>query len=332
LTKNVIGNNFYFLCNQFPFLKILKKKSKYLTIIIIIGAVLFFYGGPDYHSIRSIKYLWNFGHIIFYCILSYVLLLNWNKLKLKSYHRQIFWILIITLCFGLIVEFIQAGINRTPDIGDLARNFMGSFIALLFFAPKKNGVDFYKLCVSKFILIIIILFQIVPVINLIRDEQNAKIEFPILSGFESKLELTRWQGDSEFILSNKIKTLGESSLKIFLNTSKYSGISLKYFPKNWSTYNILSYKIYNPQNDFLKLTCRIHDKKHIESEQVYSDRFNRTYTIFKGWNTMEINLNDVRNAPFKRKMDMNNIYGFGIFVISQKETKTIYLDDVILKK
>ncbi len=209
---------------------------------------------------------------------------------------------------------------------------MGSFITLLFFAPKKKEVGFYKLCLSKYILIIIILFQILQVINLLRDEQNAKIGFPLLSGFESKLELTRWTGDADFILSKVIKNTGESSLKIFLNTSKYSGVSLKYFPKEWEFYNLLSFKIFNPQNAFIKITCRIHDKKHTEGKQVYTDRFNKTYTLLKGWNTIEIDLNDVRNAPFKRKMNMNNIYGFGIFVISQKENKTIYLDDVLLKK
>ncbi|MCK5097511.1 MAG: VanZ family protein, partial [Desulfobacteraceae bacterium] len=314
-------------------LKILKKISNYfIAIIIIIGTVLFFWGGPDYYANRSIKYIWNFGHIIFYCILSSVLLLNCNKLKAKSYYYQVLWVVIITVFLGLIVEFIQAGINRTPEMGDLSRNFMGSFIALLFFAPKNNEAGLYKLCLLKCTLIIIILFQILPVINLLRDEHNAKIEFPLLSGFESKLELSRWTGDADFILSKEIKNTGNSSLVIELNTSKYSGISLKCFPRNWDLYHILSLKIYNPQNDSLKITCRIHDKKHTEGKQVYTDRFNKTYTLLNGWNTIEINLNYVRNAPLQRKMDIDKINGFGIFVISQKENKTIYLDDVLLKK
>lgn len=335
MAKNVLNydKNFYLLCNKLLFLKILKKISNYfIAIIIIIGTVLFFWGGPDYHSNRSIKYIWNFGHIIFYCILSSVLLLNWNKLKLQSYYYQVFWIIIITFFLGLIVEIIQADINRSPDMGDLLRNFMGSFIALFFIAPKKNEIRFCKLCLSKSILLLLIAFQILPGINFLRDERHANIEFPLLSGFESKIELTRWTGDADFILSKETKNTGNSSLKIFLKTSKYSGIFLKYFPREWSLYNILSFKIFNPQNDFSKITFRIHDKKHTEGEQVYTDRFNKTCTLFKGWNTIEVNLDKVRNAPLKRKMNMNDIYGFGIFVTSQKKNKIIYLDDVVLKK
>ena len=114
--------------------------------------------------------------------------------------------MIITFFLGLIVELIQAGINRTPDIGDLVRNFIGSFIALFFFAPKKNEMGFYKLCLSKSILILLIAFQILPIINFLRDERHANIEFPLLSGFESKLEPSRWTGDADFVLSKEIKT------------------------------------------------------------------------------------------------------------------------------
>ena len=310
----------------------MKKISNYFIVIIIIGTILFFWGGPGSHANRSINYIWNFGHIIFYCILSTFLLLNWNKLRLKSYYYQVLWIVLITFFLGLIVEVIQAGVHRTPDIEDLLRNFMGSFIALFFFAPKKKEIGFNKLCLLKFILLLLIIFQILPAINFLRDEWSANIEFPLLSGFESNLELTRWTGDADFILSKEIKSTGSSSLKIFLNTSKYSGVSLKNFPKDWGAYNALSFKIYNPQNTFLKITCRIHDKQHAEREQIYTDRFNKTFTLFEGWNTIEVYLKDVRDAPLKRKMNMNDIYGFGIFVISQKEKIIIYLDDLLLKK
>ncbi len=49
-------------------------------------------------------------------------------------------------------------------------------------------------------------------------------------------------------------------------------------------------------------------------------------------NTIEINLNHVLNAPLDQKMNMKNIISLGVFLTSQKENKTIYLDDVALKK
>ncbi len=52
----------------------LPQKSSLMAVIAVICFVLFFVGGPDYYSQRSYKYFWDLGHILFFFILSYLIL------------------------------------------------------------------------------------------------------------------------------------------------------------------------------------------------------------------------------------------------------------------
>ncbi len=309
----------------------LNKISNYLVLALITGTVLFFYGGPGCNFPRSIQYAWNFGHIIFYCILS-VLIFNHTRFKKKSYYFQICFVFIITLFFGAAVEIIQSGFDRTMDVGDLFRNFTGSFLALLFLAPKRSELSLGKLKIYRIIIILLLISEVVPGIRLLCDEINAEKEFPLLSGFESKVELSRWEGNLTHKIDSDIKFSGNSSMMIKFKNCKFSGIFLKYFPENWSKYKTLAIKIYNPDQDFQKISCRIHDAQHIKNGQPYIDRYNDTFTLARGWNKIKIDLYIVANAPLNRVMDMGCIRSLGIFANLPEENKVIYLDDVMLVK
>ena len=40
-----------------------------LTLIMALMTILFFIGGPDYHSSRTFKSFWNLGHILYFALL-----------------------------------------------------------------------------------------------------------------------------------------------------------------------------------------------------------------------------------------------------------------------
>jgi len=148
--------------------------------------------------------------------------------------------------------------------------------------------------------------------------------------FESRSEIDRWTGDADFSIDHETYYHGKASLKVELNTSLYSGVGLKYFPENWQHYNELQLSIFNPDSEPLQLTCRIHDRQHTRGLQLYADRFNRKFSISSGWNLIRIELQDIENAPHKRKMALNEIQGLGIFATSLSKQKTVYVDYVRL--
>jgi hypothetical protein len=115
-----------------------------------------------------------------------------------------------------------------------------------------------------------------------------------------------------------------------LNTAEYSGVGLKYFPRDWQNYEALIFSVYNPASKPIKLTCRAHDRQHTEGTQLYSDRFNKSYVLDNGWNIIKINIEEIANAPKTRQMNISQIYNLGIFAVQLAEPRIIIIDDVRL--
>ena len=305
--------------------------AKRLLLILILGLLfaLFFISGPDYHSSRSLKSFWNLGHILFFSLLP--LLIYSISAPSKSYQRQVVYIIILTIVIGTLVEVFQTGLdNRTPDMGDIFRNIIGALVGLVFLLPSRKIIPKKRLLVIQALVILLVMLQFVPISKALWDENMAKRQFPLLSGFETPFEIDRWKGGAKFEIEKKIKKTGNSALKVMLNTETYSGVGLKYFPGDWERFRFFQFSVFNPQNSELKLTCRIHDWQHTQGPQEYADRFNRSYSILQGWNTITIPLEQVKTVPENRQMDMQRIQGLGIFAVRLPQPRTIYIDDVRL--
>jgi len=82
----------------------------------------------------------------------------------------------------------------------------------------------------------------------------------------------------------------------------------------------------------LSLHSRIHDRLHRQHGQVFKDRFHQQFTLHSGWNDLRISLDAVSQAPAGREMGMQEIEGFGIFVVRQMRPLVIFLDYVYLSK
>jgi len=207
------------------------------------------------------------------------------------------------------------------------RDVLGALIGF-FFSPLSLNKQLLK--VSQVVLIFLLLHQLIPWFMTLADEINARDQFPMLSDFESEIELTRWEsGDASISISNALAYSGNNSLKVDFGTEKYSGFGLKYFPNDWSKYNNLFLAIYN-EGETLKITIRIHDHLHTQGEQVFSDRYNQSMALEKGWNNIDISLENVAKAPETRRLDLSKVSGLGIFVTEQSAPKTIFLDTVKL--
>ena len=301
---------------------------KWPVILILLLFPLFFIGGPDYYSSRSFKNFWNVGHVVFFALFSYQLLIHGRLFRNKSFFQNLFLCLFISTILGFFIEFAQNGFNREVDINDLWRNLLGASIG--FFLSPMASNKLTKTIVLYFLAAILIL-QSIPWFLVLADEIKANLTFPVLSDFESEVEATRWSGNAAFTINDEMAFSGDHSLRVDLGTEKYSGIGLRYFPKDWSEYQNLIFEIFNP-GDNLEINVRIHDRLHTQGEELYSDRFNRKLTLHKGWNTINIELENVASAPVTRQMDLSSVSGLGVFVVEQSVAKRIYLDAVKLVK
>ena len=236
----------------------------------------------------------------------------------------------IALVLGTLIEIAQAGSRRSPDIWDIIRNLIGCLITLSFFAPSKNTTPKFFLRTLQAITILLVAAALIPAFKSTPDEIVALWQFPVLSDFETPFELDRWSGGANKAIDHTVYFHGNSSMKVLLGTTRYSGVTLKYFPGNWEDYKTLQLYIFNPEKDQLQITCRIHDKRHEDGIQNYNDRFNQKYTLQKGWNQIKILLEQVKNAPNGRKIDLGQIRAIGIFSTGLTKQTVIFMDDIRL--
>lgn len=308
------------------------KKSNLLLLGFLLSLfALFFVGDSSYYSTRSFRIAWNLGHIVFFTLAVLLLLQHAPFLYKKTRLGQFWWVIGICLIIGILVESIQFFIGRQADWADILRNILGGLTGLVFFPHSKfKGTATFGIR-SKVAIFILLCVQLYPLLLTLSNERMARSRFPVLSNFESQLELTSWHSDGSMTLDNSISANGHYSARIEFTTKKYSGASLDYFPGNWKNYKQLLFSIYLSDLPALPLNYRIHDKQHNQNDNRYNDRFNRQVLLQMGWNHITVDLSDVISAPQTRSMDIESITNIQFFGIGLKQHRVVYLDNLRLK-
>lgn len=307
-------------------------RTRILILVSGICFLLLFVGGPDNFSPRSYKHSWNLGHIFFFAIWSYLLLSSWEWISKKSFLMQCILILLFALVFGTLIELIQLNIGRTFSIVDVFYDLIGSLIALTFFYPSRKNIPKTFLRLLQFTAVLLVLLAITPLAKASIDEYFSMKKFPILSDFETPFEIGRWSDKDKLKINHDIVRSGKSSLKVQLSTTKYSGTLLQYFPNDWRHFSSLQLSVFNTSSEPLKIHCKVYDKLHTTNGYNFNDRFNGGFILTHGWNDIKISTDLISNAPVRRKMDLDNIHGFQIFVAGLSQPIVIYIDDIRLVK
>ena len=178
----------------------------------------------------------------------------------------------------------------------------------------------------------VFLIHLIPLAIVLLDESTARAQFPVLSNFETPFEKDRWDGEASREIVKLEENSGNSQLKINLTTARYSGVGMEYLPADWSGYQSVNLRIYQPSDEALHITVRIHDQQHETGLHVYEydDRFNRAYALQKGWNDISISLLEVQSILKTRKMNMSQISDISLFAVELPGPRVIYLDKIYL--
>ncbi|WP_139167607.1 VanZ family protein [Desulfuromusa kysingii] len=309
-------------------MKLLHRKRQYLlSLLALLAAVFLFVGGPGPDSLRSFRFIWGMGHLFCFALWAYLYVCWRTPLSFK---RSLLEIFLFATLFGALSELIQSQIGREAAWSDLGNDIVGALAGLCFFAESRKTIAKWQLKALQIPLLLLVLWILLPVGKVIVDDLISWRQFPLLSGFETPLEKTRWGTGARHEISQSVAFSGRSSLRIKLTTQRYSGLGLKDFPHDWRGYRTISLQVFNPDEEKLTLHFRIHDQQHRQYQNAYSDRFNTSFAINPGWNHLQVPLETVAHAPKDRLMDMGHIAGMGLFVGKLSRPRTIYLDEVRL--
>jgi hypothetical protein len=304
-----------------------------LLAMLILFTLLFMGGGDEELKLRSRNHFWNLGHIPLFMLISYFLLTAPSPLATRSFRQQCVVVVSFTFLLGVLIELMQLGVGRSMDSADLLKNGVGALLGLAFLSPGRLPLSRFTRHSLQAMAFILLTAAALPFAAALFDERQAIKNWPVLSNFEQASEIGRWStvGDTHINLDSTIARAGRQSMKVELGTSKYEGVSLDHFPGDWSTQQKLILHVYNPAQQALTITCRVHDKTHSQSNhQHHFDRFNQSYTLNPGWNQVSISLQDLVTAPSDRLMDTRRIVSLIIFALDLDRPATLYIDEVYL--
>ena len=296
--------------------------NKHFTLVIVAACAallpLLFYPWDNQYYPRSIKALWDIGHVILFFIITSLFHYRWEWFRQYPLFKRLFIALFSAFLVGGAIEVLQYYLGRDASYHDLSLDILGALLAISCLSPAIN----FRLQCLRAISLGLLITAFIPAVSYLMDEHRAREAFPVLADFKHPVEVSRFSG-------NTGKVIREGQLDVFFTRDYYSGFSLKYFPRNWQNFRQLIIDIENPQKQSVKLTCRVHDKTH---NHEYTDRFNKTYRIQSGKQSIILELADVQQAPEFRSMNMEAIASVGCFTTSLHFPRMLSITRIALKK
>ncbi len=301
-----------------------------LLLAAIVLLVLLFVSGPSYRAPRSLIAAWDLGHVAAFTLWSYLLVL-WTPLDRAAPARQWGAVLAFCLVAGAATEGLQFLAGGDASTGDLLRDMAGGVIAGAWLSPSSKALPERLRAAARTFAAVVLLVACLPLASALGDEAIARIQFPVLSDFETPFEQSRWDGNARLSMDRSVARHGNASLRVDMDTSEYSGAFLVYFPRNWKGFRWLKVEVFNPSPGELELVCRIHDQAHERGDQSYEDRYNKRFRLGSGWSEIRVDLGEVAAAPAGRTMDLGAMRAVGFFAVRLPAPRTVFLDYVRLE-
>ena len=309
-----------------------QRRNSVVLVLFGLGALslLLVFGDEEILPGRAFRAFWNLGHIAYFALFAW-LLLQWEGLRRQALWQQWLWVLLASLLIGGAIEVLQIGTRRSADVMDILRDLSGSLLVLAFH-PGLPGSGRRLRWGLRGLVLALLLWESMPFGRAMIDTVFSWRQFPVLADFSTPFETDRWSGRARLKVVETED--GRPRLQMTLLPGDYSGASLKDFPGDWRGYDTLGIDLELPSNASLSLTLRVHDRQHENGPHAYeySDRFNRSFLLHPGHNRLQIPLEQIRQAPAGRDMDMERIVDVTLFASSLKTPRVVIIQRLFLKR
>lgn len=280
----------------------MSRRILYFIVFAVIAAALLFVPlpvSPSYAQ-RTIE---NAGHTpLFFLATLFVLYVLRHDFRVDGGRLYVLAGL-IGAGAGLMSEIIQKPLRRDGSWEDVWADSVGVMCALALYSFFDRGLRGRLLVRTVAVLVTLagVAIYVAPLINMVRAYQYRNAQFPTLADFQSDVKLER-----VWVVGYGVRReLGRGALDVQFASAKYPGVSFFEPVEDWRRYRTLVIDVENPDEQALQLVVRVHDERH---NYTFRDRFNRNYELAPGERrTIRIALEDVRNSPRERLMDMAKV-------------------------
>ena len=208
---------------------------------------------------------------------------------------------------GFMSEVIQRPLARDASWEDVMADVLGVMLALAVYAlfERRGKLPVWQRLGALVVALSCVAIFLVPIVRMTRAYVHRNGQFPVLVDFHSRIELywTLSIGVNREIVDN--------ALEVELVADEFPGVSFHEPVPDWRSYRTLVIDVANPDPEPLNLGVRVHDRRH---KRTFNDRFNRRFELAAGERrTLRIPLEDIRNGPRQRFMDMAHISDITLF-------------------
>ena len=232
-----------------------------------------------------------------------------------------------------LTEIAQIPTARDASLVDLSADLMGGIGCLCIAVGVVRSFAVARLNRALLVLLglVLVAIPLAPLANVSAAYIERARAVPGLVRFDSRrgalfirvrnAELTRIPGPGP----------GDVSARIVLGDGRWPGITFSDVWPDWSGYDALAIDVENPEAADLPMTVRIDDWDHRDSQSP-DDRFNRRVTLAPGRQTVRIGIDDIRDAPADRTMNLERIDRVILFATPQQAGRAIVLHDIRLAR
>jgi VanZ family protein len=248
-----------------------------------------------------------------------------------------------TAALGFLTEAVQVfQTTRDASLEDLARDAAGAAAFLLAAAAVRNfaamrkgvaGPSSRRRGVLGLVLASALMAasaaEFTRTLALYMERARAFPTLYALDGSWWEEELIRGQNSRLTYGQTVPRGEGEGRMaRLDLRPGLYPGLTFDEPYPDWRGWNELVLTIYSDLESPLPIVIRIHDAAH---DQSHSDRFNKRLMVRPGRNTFVIALDEVRDAPRRREMDLRRIRAIIVFSHKLEGRAHLYLGPLRLR-
>jgi hypothetical protein len=290
----------------------------FLCAFALLAAVLLFLPltiPPTYWG-RTIE---NAGHTPLFLLVTLCLMLYLrDDLKLLGPPLYAFAGL-IGIGAGFMSEVIQKPLRRDASWEDVLADAVGVVSALALFAllDRRSTIGKPTRVAALAVVLVSFVTYFEPIVRMTRAYLHRDGQFPVLADFHSNTELY-------WIVGYGVnRDIVRGALDVEFDAEQFPGFSFHEPVPDWRAFKTLLIDVENPEPRPLKLGLRVHDIGHGWS---FHDRFNRAFDLApRERRTLKIALEDVRNGPRERLMNMERISDIALFRGAQTGSRHLRL-------
>ena len=287
--------------------------------------------------------IYNFAHVVLFALLAILLVivsrhlfLHWPSQNGKHYAVASIGILILAVSSEMFQIFSS---TRYPSVGDVLRDLIGGAYGLVWFVTvdrQCTGWSRWQQAPRNHLVrlgvFLLLLATLTPVIVWGNAYRHRAMQVPVLCQFTSGWEMlfVSTKGSDLQVVSPPsgwAKSPGDKVGRVVFHPVRYPSVRITQPYPEWRGFGYFAVDIFSELPEEHTIVLRIHDQQH---NWQYEDRFNTAITVAPGFNRIRIPLNEIRNAPAGREMDLSAIQSVVFFAVSPSESFVLYFDNIRL--